>query len=351
MATIDDFGGSGQALDNPPLGGPNGWAAAVRDMLRELEDGLPNLAFEVVALDPGLDPTVTQETAGGVTTVTIGVPDGATGATGATPSLSIGTVGTGTAAASLTGTSEAPVLNLTLPASGTNGVDTAAIQAGAVTPAKLATTGRFVFPTGAANGYGFVSGASHMSGTGTPESAIIAAPGSTFLQTDSTTDVKGWIRWIKATGTGSTGWIAGPEADTGWRKCVVTDTAIFANGTYNAANPNSVFYLRRVGGLVSAKFSTGTSPTFTTEGQSIVLIPTGWRPALDGSTTATLGPDMPLFDAASGALVTKTLAWASGENTQMRNFNAWASGGRYRGSVSWSTSDAWPSSLPATAYP
>ena len=65
--------------------------------------------------------------------------------------------------------------------------------------------------------------------------------------------------------------------------------------------------------------------------------------------TATLGPDMPLFDAASGALVTKTLLFASGENTQMRNFGSWASGGRYRGGVSWSTSDAWPSSLPGTA--
>ena len=56
-----------------------------------------------------------------------------------------------------------------------------------------------------------------MSGTGAPESKVAAPPGSTWLQTDSTTDVKGWIRWVKATGTGSTGWVAGPEADTGWR--------------------------------------------------------------------------------------------------------------------------------------
>jgi hypothetical protein len=39
VATIDDFGGPGQALDNPPLGGPSGWAKAVRDAIRNLEGG------------------------------------------------------------------------------------------------------------------------------------------------------------------------------------------------------------------------------------------------------------------------------------------------------------------------
>jgi len=62
--------------------------------------------------------------------------------TGDPPVLSIGTVGTGAAAASLTGTSEAPVLNLTLPTAGANGVNTAAIQDGAVTVAKLAGDAR-----------------------------------------------------------------------------------------------------------------------------------------------------------------------------------------------------------------
>ena len=58
--------------------------------------------------------------------------------TGDPPVLSIGTVTTGTAAANLTGTSESPVLNLTLPSAGANGVDTAAIQSKAVTAAKIA---------------------------------------------------------------------------------------------------------------------------------------------------------------------------------------------------------------------
>jgi hypothetical protein len=34
MATIDDFGGTTDPLNAPPLGGPSGWAAAVRDYLK-----------------------------------------------------------------------------------------------------------------------------------------------------------------------------------------------------------------------------------------------------------------------------------------------------------------------------
>jgi hypothetical protein len=35
MATIDDFGGTADPLNAPPLGGPTGWAAAVRDYLKD----------------------------------------------------------------------------------------------------------------------------------------------------------------------------------------------------------------------------------------------------------------------------------------------------------------------------
>ena len=135
-------------------------------------------------------------------------------------------------------------------------VDTAAIADSAVTPAKLATTGRFVFPTGAANGYGFASGAVHLSGTGAPEGVITAAPGSTWLQTDSTVDVKGWIRWVKASGTGNTGWVAGPEANTGWRKIVTWDasgTITYGTATWGTNWTHATagaLYLRRAGDLI-----------------------------------------------------------------------------------------------------
>ena len=79
--------------------------------------------------------------------------------------------------------------------------------------------GKFALPGTPVVGQSHIAtnGAVHLSGTGSPEGVVTAAPGSTWLQTDATTDVKGWIRWVKATGTGNTGWQAGPEADTGWR--------------------------------------------------------------------------------------------------------------------------------------
>jgi hypothetical protein len=52
------------------------------------------------------------------------------------PEFSIGTVTTGTADATITGTDEEPVLSLVLPSAGANGVNTAAIQDSAVTEAK-----------------------------------------------------------------------------------------------------------------------------------------------------------------------------------------------------------------------
>jgi hypothetical protein len=37
MATINDFGGLNDPLSNPPLGGPQGWAAAIRDAVRAIQ--------------------------------------------------------------------------------------------------------------------------------------------------------------------------------------------------------------------------------------------------------------------------------------------------------------------------
>ena len=88
----------------------------------------------VVYYGPNNDKTVHWADSGQGSRVAIRPTD----ITGDPPVMSIGTVGTGTAAASLTGTSEAPVLNLTLPSAGANGVDTAAIQSKAVTAAKIA---------------------------------------------------------------------------------------------------------------------------------------------------------------------------------------------------------------------
>ena len=65
-------------------------------------------------------------------------PVNITGETGATPALTVGTVTTGTAAATLTGTDEDPVLNLTIPPAANDSITSAMIAADSVTAAKIA---------------------------------------------------------------------------------------------------------------------------------------------------------------------------------------------------------------------
>ena len=163
MATIDDFGGPGQALDNPPLGGPSGWAKAVRDAIRNLEGGgvdttaladgavtsakiandtitaaqiaanavgsseLADNAVNVAALDA-------DDLGNGlVLTADSGEPSGMKWSAYGIADLDIGTVGTGTpAAASMTGNPEDGYeLNLTLPPVGDGSISDIAIAADA----------------------------------------------------------------------------------------------------------------------------------------------------------------------------------------------------------------------------
>ena len=215
-----------------------------------------------------------------------------------------------------------------------NAVDTAAIADGAVTPAKLATSGRFTFPTGAANGYGFTSGAVHLSGTGTPEGVVTAAPGSTWLQTDATTDVKGWIRWVKATGTGNTGWVAGAEADTGWR-----DVSSLLINSWTAAK----LRMRRVGSRVevmSGLLKGGA--TLTTQ---MLDIPAGFALSADAVNGILFREDG----------VAGTPGWLIAAGTTLNAYGAMFDGSSWTVNhgvsmeTSWLTNDGWPTSLPGSA--
>jgi len=200
-------------------------------------------------------------------------------------------------------------------------VPTAAIQDGAVTPAKLATSGRFTFPTGAANGYGFTSGASHLSGTGSPEGVVTAAPGSTWLQTDATTDVKGWIRWVKATGTGNTGWVAGPEADTGWRSLTLENGW---TGTVLVRRHGSTVWLV-VDGATATSASSGV----------LVTLPTGFKFGLATVRGLVNKTDLTLrrFSISSGAVT--IVSYQASDVLYVTQTIP--------------TNEAWPTSLPGSA--
>ena len=187
---------------------------------------------------------------------------------------------------------------------------------------------RLTVATGATGGYGFASGAVHLSGTGTPEGVVTAAPGSTWLQTDATTDVKGWLRWIKATGTGNTGWVAGPEADTGWR--IVT----LLNGWKNYSGSTDAGRIRRVGATVFFHV-----PDLRADGATSNILytpPSGF--VLSGSYS-------------SGAFTTNgSYSLAAWRMTSIGIEVDDRTGTWSPFSVTpWHTADAWPSSLPGSA--
>jgi hypothetical protein len=209
-------------------------------------------------------------------------------------------------------------------------VPTAAIQDGAVTSAKLATSGRFVFPTGAANGFGFTSGASHLSGTGSPEGVVTATPGSTWLQTDATTDVKGWIRWVKATGTGNTGWVAGPEADTGVRN--ISYTSGLANWTAGTLR------LRRMGNIVSVRADGVGMAALAT----IYNLPTGFRASPFGEVIGTVMRE----GATTGNPYWMAIALANVVHYGAALSGTFSASYRFYGEWVFQTADAWPSTLP-----
>lgn len=197
----------------------------------------------------------------------------------------------------------------------------------------------------AAAGSGFVVGSSGpkiMSGTGSPESVVTAPVGSTWTDTAATT---GAIQWIKATGTGNTGWKV-QYGDTGWRECVTTDTAIFTNATFNAANPNAFMHIRRLGGVVFMRFYSGAG-TFTTNYQTIITMPAGFRPTAYTTPAGVTAPSIQMFS----AVTLPTLLGLYFQNaSELRNGQGWGSGAAYHGATSWTGDDsAWPTSLPGIA--
>jgi hypothetical protein len=187
---------------------------------------------------------------------------------------------------------------------------------------------RLTVATGATGGYGFASGAVHLSGTGSPEGVVTAAPGSTWLQTDATTDVKGWIKWVKATGTGNTGWQAGPEADTGLREIAVDGTNWSGNLRYRRIG-NMVWY-RTIALTMGVGIASGSAWT-------AAVVPAGFR--------------------MQGDLIIPTRNTGSGQVSGM--LIAGSGAGSYYGTLTagqaiifggvGTTADAWPSSLPGSA--
>lgn len=95
------------------------------------------------------------------------------------------------------------------------------------------------------SGGGGGGGGSGLSGTGSPEGVVTATPGTEYIDTAAT---NGAVKWIKATGSGNTGWKVA-YGDTGWRNMQAQFESICtANSlTFSVAPGYSSPKIKRVG--------------------------------------------------------------------------------------------------------
>lgn len=170
------------------------------------------------------------------------------------------------------------------------------------------------------------SGPRDMVGTGSPEGVVTAPVASTWRDTAATT---GAIRWVKATGTGNTGWVV-EYGDTGNRNM---NAATWLNGW--ASYGGSGQSLRRIGNVVNMRLEL-TKASATAD--DVYTLPSGFRPAISvvHQVWATgAGDDY------CTSYVTSSGAVAIGRSLSSSNV--------IYGYVQYITADPWPSSLPGTA--
>ena len=227
------------------------------------------------------------------------------GADAATPSLSIGTVQTGPqAAASITGTAPNQVLNLTM-----------------VDPAKY-----------------------ELRGSGMPE-GVVAAPPSTYYTDEAQTD--GAIRWVKKTGTGTTGWVV-IMADTGWLNitpATLPTTLTSGRLEIRRVGPTVMF---RVVSLVFASGQTGPVnllPSGVSLGSGAFTPAASYRPIFFAVDTDVIEAHMLMPYVVGPSLYLRYMGRMQGIATAGVYQDVKPSKG-VNGFVSWDTANAWPATLP-----
>lgn len=190
-------------------------------------------------------------------------------------------------------------------------------------------TGKFtVSQAGATGGVELgTSGPRLMSGTGSPEGVVTAPVGSIWTDTAATT---GAIRWIKASGTGNTGWVV-EHGDTGRRD--LSAESLLNSWTVAASR----FSVRRMGNMVEVELLADNT---SASANAVYALPSGFRPqavtywgAANRSTTSD--------DAFSYSI--------AGSTGEISITSSQMSGSVGYISATYLTADAWPSSLPGTA--
>jgi hypothetical protein len=188
------------------------------------------------------------------------------------------------------------------------------------------TVGQFMVKTGVDNydaGWSTMAD-QYLQGTGSPNGVVTAVVGSMYTDTAAT---NGAIRWIKATGSGNTGWRV-EYGDTGWREI----GSVLLNG-FTATSVK----IRRFGDQVSITIFAldGSSSTGTT----LYTLPTGF--ASDSRIRQTW-----MARLSSDQTPNAAITYLSNTIGLYSSATLITSG---RGTIDYLTTDTWPTTLPGTA--
>lgn len=160
-------------------------------------------------------------------------------------------------------------------------------------------------------------------GTGSPDGKIEAPVGSVYTDSAAT---NGAVRWVKSSGTGSTGWRV-QYGDTGWRNI----SPLLSNGW------GGNVYVRRINASIELRVE-GLIRSDTSN--TIMSFPTGF---------------LPEQIAGQGFRFNLQQADATATQTRFRihfvtfsTFTAPDVPGPYYGGATWTGSETWPTTLPGT---
>ena len=289
-------------------------------------------------------------------TLDLTIPRGDTGAASTVPgppnTLTVGSVTTGApgsaADADISGTSPEQTLDLVIPRGdvGPQGETRYLVQDGAAYPARPFPAEVPVTFVGSANpdllgvmvvGDSWINTAAdqvvpyvkHYDGAGSPEGVVTAQIGSRYIDVNAT---RGAVEWIKASGTGNTGWKVA-YGDTGQR-----DMASLLDPTYWTAGPGAVT-LRREGSrvVVNSSPSSAGAVCVSAGSPNIFLVPVGFRPQ-----TTSMGP-VRLTDGVMGTV--EAVNYGTYE-VRIRIPTVMVPTRGYQFTLSYTTSDPWPLTLP-----
>jgi hypothetical protein len=188
------------------------------------------------------------------------------------------------------------------------------------------TVGQFMVKTGVDNydaGWSTMAD-QYLQGTGSPNGVVTAVVGSMYTDTAAT---NGAIRWIKATGSGNTGWRV-EYGDTGWREI----GSVLLNG-FTATSVK----IRRFGDQVSITIFAldGSSSTGTT----LYTLPTGF--ASDSRIRQTWMGQLSSDQTPNAAITYFSNTISLGTSRTLITSG--------RGTIDYLTTDTWPATLPGTA--